>query len=114
RWASFRRPPASSRRACRRKHKTASVGGFGRRTPACQRTGSWLPRNDCSDPALVLGDDGEAPAQIGQPAIIKGADLVRSNVEGGAPFNGEAFETRPLGGDHSTLPFLIDGSLRTG
>jgi hypothetical protein len=28
---------------------------------------------------------GEAPAQIGQPAIIKGADLIWSNVEGGAP-----------------------------
>jgi hypothetical protein len=69
--------------------------------------------NDCSDLALILGNDGEAPAQIGQPAIIKGADLVGSNVEGGAPFNGEAFETRPLGGDHS-LPLLIDGSLRTG
>ena len=37
--------------------------------------------NDCSDLALVLRDDGEAPAQIGQPAIIKGADLVGSNVE---------------------------------
>jgi hypothetical protein len=54
--------------------------------------------DDCSDLALVLGDDSEAPAQIGQPAIIKGADLVGSNVEGGAPFNGEAFEARPLGG----------------
>jgi hypothetical protein len=63
--------------------------------------------------ALVLGDDGEAPAQIGQPAIVEGADLVRSNVEGGAPFDGEAFEARPLGGDHA-LPLFIDGSLRTG
>jgi hypothetical protein len=60
---------------------------------------SWLLPNDCSDLALVLGDDSEAPAQIGQPAIIKGADLVGSNVEGGAPFNGEASETRPLGRD---------------
>jgi hypothetical protein len=33
------------------------------------------------DLALVLGDDGEAPAQICQPAIIEGADLVGSNVE---------------------------------
>jgi hypothetical protein len=37
--------------------------------------------NERGDLALVLGDDSEAPAQIGQPAIIKGADLVGSNVE---------------------------------
>ena len=72
------------------------------------------PFQSPGDLALVLGDDSEAPAQIGQPAIIKGADLAGSNVEGGAPFDGEAFETRPLGGDHSTLPLFIDGSLLTG
>src|SRR6516164_6034217 len=70
--------------------------------------------NDRSDLAPVLGDDSEAPAQIGQPAIIEGADFAGSDFEGGAPFDGEAFETRPLGGDHSALPFLIDGSLSTG
>jgi hypothetical protein len=41
---------------------------------------SPLLRNECSDLSLVLGDDSEAPAQIGQPAIIEGADLVWSNV----------------------------------
>jgi hypothetical protein len=69
--------------------------------PAIERQGvkervqghaSPLLCDECSDLALVLGDDGEAPAQISQPAIIKGADLVGSNVEGGAPFDGEAFE----------------------
>ena len=52
------------------------------------------PFQSPGDLALVLGDDSEAPAQIGQPAIIKGADLAGSNVEGGAPFDGEAFEAR--------------------
>jgi hypothetical protein len=42
--------------------------------------GLGLPRNDCSDLAPVLGDDSEAPAQISQPAIIEGADLIGSNV----------------------------------
>jgi hypothetical protein len=38
-----------------------------------QRCASWLLCNDCSDLALVLGDDGEAPAWISQPAILEGA-----------------------------------------
>ena len=45
--------------------------------------------NDRSDLAPVLGDDSEAPAQIGQPAIIEGADFVGSDFEGDAPFDGE-------------------------
>ena len=49
------------------------------RAPLSNKPRFHLGSRGRSDLALVLGDDGEAPAQIGQPAIIEGADLVGSN-----------------------------------